>query len=283
LRSSEGDQASRTGGATSRRYTLEDELGTEDFAKRGWHRLSDLADYIAFLVDGRTLGFYAVGNQRSFERLVGLATVLKAATQWFGFDPETRRPRFIAEAERYLVDGVQGRVLLVPFVSKEYQAVNLRSGPVLAKKGGRGAAGRLHSLAALVARMVWFLEKVPPEELGTHLEAYRNGSHRVSRVQHKLEWVLPVVLADSFVMAISRGTLTDLLRAKDFRWDENMQMPQVRDAVARVLENADLFGADEQERRQLLEGVARTCVLAGLNALGIDVPKDLFRDRRADL
>ncbi len=279
-RSSGRGRASRTDRAISRPYTLDDELGNEDFAKRGWHRLSDLADYISFLVDGRSLGWLAAGDPRVFERVFGLATVLKAATQWFGFDHKTRRPRFVVEAEKYLVDGVHGRVMLVPFVPHENQAINLRTGPVLARKGGRGAGGRLHSLAALVADMVRFLEQVPPEKLGTHLEAYHDGSYRLPYDQRALPWVLPVVLMERFVMALPRGTLSDFLRERGFRWAKDLQAPQVMAAIARVLENADLTGANARKRRQRAERIARACILAAIKALGVEPPKDLFRDRR---
>jgi hypothetical protein len=159
-RSSAREPKSRARAARGR-YTLEQELGTLDFAKRGWHRLSDLADYISFLVDGRSVGFFDMGDPKVFNRLLALANTLKAAAQWFAFDHKVHRPPFALEAERYLVQSAHGKSFLVPFMPQECQCVNLRTGPVLPRKGGRGAGGRLHSLAALVAQMVDFMERSP--------------------------------------------------------------------------------------------------------------------------
>lgn len=92
---------------TSPRRTLEEELRGEDFAERGLQRLADLADYVAHLVDGRSLGLFATEKPRTFEQVVGLASVIKAALQWFMLDRESR-PKFVVELEKYLAESRPG-------------------------------------------------------------------------------------------------------------------------------------------------------------------------------
>jgi hypothetical protein len=83
----------------SDRGTLEDELGTADFALRGWFRHADLADYLAHLVDGRTTGLLATGDPNVFARVAALASVVKAAARWFALD-NGPIPAFVIEAEK---------------------------------------------------------------------------------------------------------------------------------------------------------------------------------------
>src|SRR5206468_1652257 len=58
--------------------TLEQRLGTDDFARRGWQRLIELTDYVAHLVDGRTTGVLATESRAVYLRVLSLATTLKA-------------------------------------------------------------------------------------------------------------------------------------------------------------------------------------------------------------
>jgi hypothetical protein len=83
--------------------TLEQVIAGADFARRGWHRLFEVADYLAHLVDGRTTGILMLERPDTYRRAHGLATAVKAAFQWYALDASPR-PRFIGEAETYLAE-----------------------------------------------------------------------------------------------------------------------------------------------------------------------------------
>jgi hypothetical protein len=261
--------------------TLEREVGAPDFARRGWYRLADLADYLSSLVDGRSAGLFVVGSSNIRDRLLGLASVVKAAAQWFGYDHDARLPPFVRHAERYLSESRHGQPFYVPFLHHRQQ-VNMRTGPVVAHKRGRGAAGRLHSLALLVGEIADILEKLGPEDLHIHLAAYKAGAHLGLKVPRPKEhWILPLVLADTIAFSLANGTLSDLLQEQGFQWANDLYIPELAEEMAVLIEDMDLSADSAGQRREHLEQLSRRCIRVALSTLGIDVPRDLFRDRRS--
>lgn len=119
----------------------------------------DLADYIAHLVDGRSTGVLAADAQ-TYSQVLGLATALKAAVQWFRLDASSR-PKFIAEAERYLAEQSIGQAIVgTRAVEPNDRPISIRSDPVAARKGGRGVAGRQEAVVRLKEAISRLLSKV---------------------------------------------------------------------------------------------------------------------------
>ena len=262
--------------------TLEREVGTPDFARRGWYRLTDLADYPSSLVDGRSVGLFVASSSNIRERLVGLASVVKAGAQWFAYDHRAPVPTFVSSAERYLSESRHGQPFYIPFLHYRQQE-NLRTGPVVAHKLGRGAAGRLHSLAVVVSQITDIFEELGPEDLHIHLAAYKAGAHLDPNAPRPKErWVLPVVLAETIAFSLASGTLSDLLQDQGFHWTNDLHVPQLAEVMAGIVEDIDLsLDGGDGPRSDRLEQSSRRCIQAALNTLGIVVPKDLFRDRRS--
>jgi hypothetical protein len=187
--------------------TLEQELGGEDFALRGWHRMIDLADYIAHLVDGRSTGVLATDAQ-TYSQVLGLATVLKAAVQWFRLDAGSR-PKFIVEAERYLAEQPLGVAIAgTKAVEPNEHPISIRSGPVAARKGGRGVAGRQEAVVRLKDAISQLLSKVSTSELHAHQLAFQDPS--APKPAHG--WVLAWGIADALIFEIPVGLLAEELQ-----------------------------------------------------------------------
>lgn len=259
----------------SHRRTLEDELSSQDFATRGWSRLFDLADYLCHLIDGRTTGLLATNDRKVFSRLAGLASTHKAALQWYASN-QGRTPPFVAYAEKYLAKEPHGQPIPTP-APIEGLNTNLRTGPVLGRKGGKGAAGRLHSLAALKAQMVALLDPLTDADLQIHLQAYRDPA----KPRPKERWVLPRALADEILSAFTMGMLSDLLREQDFRWNWEKQLPTMSDSLARHFrDEVRLETPRGTSRGRHLAKLAEQAILVAFKSIGVRVPKDLFRVRR---
>lgn len=111
---SDGDHPSKT----KLPDTLEEYIVGEDFARRGVVRLIQVADYLAHLVDGRTTGVLATVDRETYASVLGLATTVKAALQWFLLD-QTPRPKFVVEAEKYLAEGPTAEWIRPPEVILE--------------------------------------------------------------------------------------------------------------------------------------------------------------------
>lgn len=256
------------------RRTLDQELGSPDFAIRGFYRLVDLADYLSHFADGRAVGLYSIEDRKVFERVVGLASVVKAAAQWFPFD-DGPKPKFVAYAEKYLAEGPHDVPMIVPLVVKGLHW-NLRTGPVVRVKGGQGARGRLHSLAALKRNLITLIEPLTEEDLRIHLLAYRNPQNP----RPKQSWLLPPAIADQIFSAFVNGTLADLLHEQDFRWNWEEQRPAICSALARYFNEEVRLGRELSDRSSHLEKLAERLIIVALESLRIRVPKDFFRDRR---
>lgn len=265
----------------SGRLTLEQELKGEDFALRGWHRMIELVDYLAFHVDGRSTGLYAAENPETYARMLGLASTLKAAVQWFRLDKDQSRPRFVLEAQKYLADGPQGEAIDAPRAfPPNATAVFIPSGPIARRKGEHGAAGRQHDVAELKKDLVGVLEKVEQSDLADHQLAWREAGQPLP----KAGWVLAGRLTDLLLARIAHGWCSEMLRGQGFVWRSlDTQFAAVGSAIADVLDDADLY---RDETTSLTEWGGRLVALservirAGLAALGVAVEKDFFRDRR---
>ncbi len=254
---------------------LEEFLGTEEFARRGWQRLVEVADYVAHVVDGRTSGMLAVEDRETYMRILSLATLLKAAVQWIALDGS--RPRFLVEAERYLAEGPQGVRVCAPTAVPEEELPDMVSGPVVARKGGRGTAGRLHVLAELKRDIVDILRPLDQRDLQQHLRVLKGPESK----SQSDAWTLRCSLADCILFAVLNGACSDLLREQAFEWppwdDARLQ------AIAMIFDAlADVSVATEPAatREERLDEIAERVIRAGLAGLGVRAGKDLFRERR---
>ena len=256
--------------------TLEHRLGTEDFARRGWQRLLELADYVAHLVDGRTTGVLATESRGTYLRVLSLATTLKATAQWFALDHEDR-PKFVVEAEKYLADAARGRRIAAPTTIAEDELPQMLSGPVAPRKGGRGAAGRLHALAELKRDIVELLRPLEQKDLQRHLRALRDPESEPA----KEAWPLVSGLADCILFAVMNGLCADLLREQAFEWPPwDVARLQVVAAIHELLNDVSVAAEPAATREERLAEIAERMIRVGLAALGIRAEKDFFRERR---
>jgi hypothetical protein len=160
----------------------------------------DLADYIAHLVDGRSTGVLAADPQ-TYSQVLGLATVLKAAVQWFRLDASSR-PKFIAEAERYLAEQPIGHAIVgTRAVEPNDRPISIGSGPVAARKGGRGVAGRQEAVVRLKEAISRLLSKVSTSELHAHQLAFQDSS----APKPAQGWILAWGVADALIFEIPVG------------------------------------------------------------------------------
>jgi hypothetical protein len=228
------------------RTTLEQELAGEDFAFRGMHRMIDLADYLAFHVDGRSTGLYATENPETYARVLGLASTIKAAVQWFRLGQSEQRPRFVLEAQNYLADGPQDKLIAASRAfSPNDSPLSILSGSIARRKGDRGAAGRQHDITELKNDLVEILSKVEQIELADHQHAWREVGQPLPRVG----WVLAGRLGQALLFQIARGWCSEMLRDRGFVWrSPDAQFQAVGSAIAGVLDDADLL-RDESESR----------------------------------
>ena len=259
--------------------SLERELETDSgFALHGWHRMIDLTDYIAARVDGRLTGVLVTKKPETFTRVLGLASALKAAVQWFCLDSNPR-PKFVAEAERYLAEQPLDRAIVAPTVAPwNIGPISMRSGPVVARKGGRGAAGRQEEVTALKASIVDLLAPLSQEDLHVHQEAYRDAS----APRPRQGWVLACAIGDALLFGIPNGALAEMLREQGFLWrDWDGHRAAVWNGVFEVLDDADINGEPAETRADRLDELAQMLTSRALVALGIVPDKDLFRRRRS--
>lgn len=278
----DGAVASRSAAAVPRgRATLEQELDGEDFALRGLHRMIDLADYLAFHVDGRSTGLYATENPETYAHVLGLASTIKAAVQWFHLDESQQRPRFVLEAQKYLADGPQDKLIAASRAFPPNDTpMCILSGSVARRKGDRGAAGRQQDIAELKSELVDILGRVEQPDLADHQRAWREPG----RALPKVGWVLAGKLGETLLFHLAQGWCSEMLRDSGFVWHSwDGQFATVGSAIADVLDDTDL-GRDEAESRTdwraRLDGVCERIIRAALTALGIAVERDFFRDRR---
>jgi hypothetical protein len=256
--------------------TLEEELSGDDFALRGWHRMIDLADYVSHLVDGRSTGLLAA-EAPTYGKVLALATVLKAAVQWFRLDAESR-PKFVVEAERYLAEQPLDEPIAAPLAYEPNATpIFIRSGPVAARKGGRGSAGRQEAMLQLKERVIKLLEAVSHAELHVHQEAFTDPSAPKPRQR----WVLAWAIADALIFVIPTGFLAGELQQQGFVWKNwDDQRRKAGEAAFDVLEDADLNEEHASTRADLLGELAELLVRRMLTAIGMVPDKDLFRVRR---
>lgn len=256
--------------------TLEEYIVGEDFARRGVIRLIQIADYLAHLVDGRTTGVLATLDRKTYASVLGLATTVKAAVQWFLLD-QSPRPRFVVEAEKYLAEGSTAEWIHPPEGISDDECQMLRSGPIVGRKGGRGSAGRSHSLTELKRKIVELLEPFTQEDLHRHQAALRDPE----QPKPKEGWILGRAVGDVIYFALADGTCADMLRERGFEWPPYEQVRSALDLVVEHgLDNADI-GEPAETRAARLEELAEELIRSALAALGVRADKDLFRERRA--
>jgi hypothetical protein len=256
--------------------TLEECIAGEDFARRGLVRLIQVTDYLAHLVDGRTTGVLATVNRETYLRVLGLATTVKAALQWFVLDP-ARRPRFVVEAEKYLAEGPTAEWIRPPAVVPDDECQSIRAGPVVGRKGGRGSAGRLYSLSELKRNLVELLEPFTQDDLHRHQAALHDPEHP----KPKEGWILGRAIGDVIYFALVDGVCSDMLREQRFEWPPWEQVRASLDLVVEsALDRADI-GEPADTRAARLDELAEELIRGALVALGVRVEKDLFRERRA--
>jgi hypothetical protein len=259
--------------------SLERELEVDEgFAIHGWHRMIDLVDYISARVDGRLTGVLVTKMPETFTRVLGLASALKAALQWFQLDDDPR-PRFVVEAEKYLAEQPLNQPIVAPMAIPPNGApMSIRSGPVVAKKGGRGPAGRQDEVTALKAALVDLIEPLSQEDLHVHQRAFRD----ISAPRPSQKWVPPVVAAELLVFRIPNGTFAEMLREQGFLWESwDKRLAAVAWAMLDVLDDADISDDSIEPRTDRLNEVAQQMIARALLALGVTPDKDLFRRRRS--
>jgi hypothetical protein len=258
--------------------SLEQELETEDFAVRGLHRMIDLADYISSLVDGRTTGLFVTKTPEVYTRLLGLASAFKAAAQWYQLDAAPR-PKFVAEAERYLAEQPLGVDIIAPKAMPwNHAPISMRSGPVVAKRGGRGAAGRQEEVTKLKDALVKLIRPISPEDLHDHQQAYRADRGPLPREG----WVLAWAIADAVLFRIPNGALAEMFREQGFVWkDFDIRRLAAGKAAYEVLEDADLSENPADTRADGLNELAEELIKRVLHALGVTPDQDFFRRRRS--
>lgn len=254
--------------------TLEQYLASDDFVERGWRRLFDLADYFAHLVDGRTTGVFATENRDTYLRVCGVATALKATLQWFALD-ESGRPDFIAEADRYLIDRPQNDWIEEPRSIPDDERRRFRSGPVVPRRGGRGAAGRLHAVTQLKRELVEILRPLDQDDVREHFAAFSEPPHKTEQ-----GWLLAYVLGDQVLISLFHGTCADLLREHGFEWSWDENRSAVAKAINGVLLDANIANEPAVTRDLRLEALAERAIRTAFSALGVAAPRDLFRERR---
>ena len=236
----------------------------------------DLADYISHLVDGRSTGVLTT-DADTYSHVLGLATVLKAAVQWFRLDVNSR-PKFIAEAERYLTEQPIGETVVgTKAVEPNDRPISIRSGPVVARKGGRGMAGRQEAVVRLKAAISQLLSKVSASELHAHQHAFQDSS----APRPAEGWVLAWAIADSLIFEIPSGFLAEELQLQAFSWSTwDDRRASAASAAFEVLDEADLSAQPTATRTKRLNELAEALVRRMLIALDVAPDKDLFRVRR---
>lgn len=241
----------------------------------------DLADYLAFHVDGRSTGLYATENSETYARMLGLASTIKAAVQWFSLDQPQQRPRFVLEAQKYLADGPQDRLIAASRAFPPNDTpMCILSGSVARRKGDRGGAGRQQDITELKNDLVDILGRVEQSDLADHQRAWREPGQPLPKVG----WVLAGRLAEALIFEIAQGWCSEMLREQGFAWRSwDGQFATVGSAIADVLDDTDLARSEAESRtdwRVRLDAVSERIIRAGLTALGMAVEKDFFRDRR---
>jgi hypothetical protein len=236
----------------------------------------DLSDYIAHLVDGRSTGVLAT-NAQTYSQVLGLATALKATVQWFRLDAGSR-PKFIVEAERYLAEQPIGAAIVgTKAVEPNENPMSIRSGPVVARKGGRGVAGRQEAVVRVKDAISQLLSKVSTSELHAHQVAFEDPS----APKPAQGWVLAWGIADALIFEIPLGFLAEELQRRGFTWSTwDDRRRSAGKAAFDVLEEADLSEKPVATRAKRLEAIAEQLVRRMLSALGVAPDKDLFRQRR---
>jgi hypothetical protein len=257
---------------------LERELETDDFAVRGLHRMIDLADYISSLVDGRTTGLFVTKTPDVYSRVLGLATALKAAVQWFRLDNDPR-PKFVVEAERYLAaQPLDTGIVASKAMPWNSAPISMRSGPVVAKRGGRGPAGRQEEVTKLKDALMKLIEPISQDDLHVHQQAYRADRGPLPRQG----WVLAWAIADVVLFRIPNGALAEMFREQAFIWkDWDMRRVAAGKAAFEVLEDADVSDEPADTRAERLTELAEQLIRSVLLALDVIPDKDLFRRRRS--
>ncbi len=259
--------------------SLERELEVdEDFAIHGWHRMIDLVDYIAARVDGRLTGVLVTKKPETFTRVLGLASALKAAVQWFHLDPNPR-PSFVVAAEKYLAGQLRDQPIVASKpVPPNGSPMSIRSGPVVARKGGRGSAGRQEEVAELKAALIARIEPLSQEDLHVHQQAFRDAS----APRPSQGWMLPLVIAEEVLFRIPNGTFAEMLREQGFLWESwEGRLAAVAKEMLDVLDDADISDDSTMPRSDKLNDLAQTLIVRALLALGVTPDKDLFRRRRS--
>jgi hypothetical protein len=217
----------------------------------------------------------ATDSPKTFERVVGLASTVKAAAIAFLRDEEPK-PEFIVLAERYLAEGPEEAPIARPRKSKR-APWPLRTGPVVRRKGSYGRQGRGHQLEELKASLLALIGPLTDDDLRIHLRAHWDPA----AVRPKERWVLPLTLADELFSAFARGWLADLLREHDVHWNWEKQRAAVSGSFARYLQDETDLGTQlGAQRAEHLRGLAERMICIALETIGVPVPKDFFRQRR---
>lgn len=229
----------------------------------------DLADYIAHLVDGRSTGVLATSAQ-TYSQVLGLATALKAAVQWFRLDAGSR-PKFIVEAERYLAEQPLGAAIVGTMaIEPNENPISIRSGPVVARKGGRGVGGRQEAVVRLKDAISQLLSKVSTSELHAHQLAFEDPS----APKPAQGWVLAWGIADALIFEIPLGFLAEELQQQGFTWSTwDDRRRSAGEAAFDVLEDADLSEKPMATRAKRLDELSELLIRRMLAALGVTPDK----------
>jgi hypothetical protein len=258
-------------------YTLDDALSGDDFKLRGLFQLHQLADLLGSFVDGRSVGLFASPNAETRNTLVGLASTIKAALQWFVFEPD-KRPEFVVLAERYLVDGPPARrAVTLACQSPHGWHPEFRPGPVALRRQGRGRAGRMHGIRRQRHRIEAMLRVLSPTALQEHHDAFLDPHS----ARAKQGYLLPRLVAEVIFFDAPQGVHAELFAEQDFRWpDLQSYFRTVAPAINGALANVDVSSSPGRAKR-LREG-AEMAIRKALEALGLRVDKDYFRYRRSE-
>lgn len=207
---------------------------------------------------------------------MGLASTVKAAAIAF-LRQEEPKPEFIVLAERYLAEGPEDASFTRPRRA-DGAPWPLRTGPVVRRKGSYGRQGRGHQLEELKSRLLTIIGPLTDDDLRAHLQAHWDPT----AARPKERWILPRALADEMFSAFACGSLADLLREHDVRWNRERQRPAMSDSLALYFQDETDLGTHlcGAQRAQMLGGIAERVICIALETVGIPLPKDLFRQRR---
>jgi len=198
--------------------------------------------------------------------------------QWYRLDNEPR-PKFVVEAEKYLAEQPADKVVVASKAMPWNSApISIRTGPVVAKRGGRGAAGRQEEVSKLKEALVKLMEPLSQEDLHVHQEAYRANGGPLPRQG----WVLAWAIADTVLFRIPTGALAEMFREQGFIWkDWYMRRVAAGKAALEELDDADLSEDPAETRAERLSELAERLIKRVLLALDVIPDKDLFRRRRS--